>query len=263
MTLVKASHIKGTIIEGKETFASIPGLIMWCETDFGVTLSGSDIVSIGDRSGNGNAIIATLNSRRAQLVSIGGGFSAMQNLSGGRFSNLFNAASKGWNPIMKQQPFGIFTLCGFKASVTSLILRHLGDEANKMWLGVTANGAVRHIFRNSDNTETDWGSANNAVILDNNAPIHAIDLISYGSGNNPRLELFVNTSSVATLATSNVTGSETAGRSFRVLETTQSGQISRLVILLVYDWTGYSVAQINSFRQRINNLREEKYGSIF
>jgi hypothetical protein len=65
------------------------------------------------------------------------------------------------------------------------------------------------------------------------------------------------------LATSNVTGSETAGVDFRILETDNASAVSQLVMVLVYDWTGYSVSQINNFRQRVNNLREEKYGSIF
>jgi hypothetical protein len=261
MTQVKAAHMKGVRIEGKETFASIPGFIMWCETDFGITLSGSDIVSIDDRSGTGNSIIGASAPRRAQLVSIGGGFNAMQNSGNTKWSNLLNAASKGWNPILRQQPSGIFTLFSRNANGTGYILKHLGNEANKMWLLVNTSGAVRHIFRNSSNTETAWGSANGIVSLNNT--IHAIDLVSYGSGNNPRLELFANTSSVATLATSNVTGSETAGVDFRILETDNASAVSQLVMVLVYDWTGYSVSQINNFRQRVNNLREEKYGSIF
>jgi hypothetical protein len=260
MTQVKAAHMKGVRIEGKETFASIPGLIMWCETDFGVSLSGNDVLSIQDRSGNNNSIIG-LAGRRMQLVSIGGGFNAMQSSGNGKWSIIYDPPSKGWNAIIKQQPFGIFSLFSRNNFGTGTIVKHLGNEPNKMWLLVLDNGSVRHIFRNSNNIETNWGSANNVVSLDNT--IHAIDLVCYGSGNNPRLELFANTSSVATRATSNLTGSETADTDLRIIETNNPSAISQLVMLLVYDWTGYSVAQINNFRQRINNLREEKYGSIF
>jgi hypothetical protein len=261
MTQVKAAHMKGVRIEGRETFASIPGLIMWCETDFGVALSGSDILNIADRSGFNNAIVGASAPRRAQLVSIGGGFNAMQNSGNGKWSIIYDPPLKGWNSIIKQQPFGIFSLFSRNNAGTGTIVKHLGNEANKMWLLVDANGSVKHVFRNSANSETEWGSANGVVSLNNT--IHAIDLVSYGSGNNPRLELFANTSSVATRATSNLTGSETAGVDLRIIETNNASAISQLVMVLVYDWTGYSVAQINDFRQRINNLREEKYGSIF
>jgi hypothetical protein len=261
MTLIKAAHMKGVIIEGKETFASIPGLIMWCETDFGVTLSGNDIVSIDDKSGFNNAIVCYVASRMAQLVPIGGGFYAMQRSGSAKWSNLLNAASKGWNPIFRQQPFGIFTLHSRNSQGVVYIFEHSPTGANRMYFYVDAGGAVRYIFRNSDGIETTVASSNGLVSLNNT--MHAIDAVCYGAGNSPRLELFVNTSSVATLATSNVTGLERAEADFRVLRTVNTNTVAQLMMVLVYDWTGYTVSQINSFRQRVNNLREEKYGSIF
>jgi hypothetical protein len=262
MTLIKAAHMKGVRIEGKETFASIPGLIMWCETDFGVTLSGNnDVVSVADRSGFNNQIVCYVESRKAQLVPIGGGFYAMQCSGTAKWSNLLNAASKGWNPIFRQQPFGIFTLHSRNSQGVVYIFEHSPTGTNTMYFYVDAGGAVRYNFRNSDGIDTFVFSASNLVSLDNT--MHAIDAVCYGEGNSPRLELFVNTSSVATLATSNVTGLEKAEADFRVLRTVNVNTVAQLMMVLVYDWTGYSVSQINSFRQRVNNLREEKYGSIF
>jgi hypothetical protein len=261
MTLIKGAYFKGLRIEGKKSFASIPGLIMWCEADYGVTLSGSDIVSIADRSGFNNEIVGLYEENRGQLVTISGTFKAMQN-SGIKYSNIVNPAAKGWNAIIKQRPFGIFTLVSRNQNPNSVfILRHNYMEPNEMWFFISSTGSARHIFSNSNNNRINWGSANNVVSSDNT--IHAVDLVCYGTGNNPLLQLFVNTSSVATRATSNLTGSETVTSDFYVLENPNVNAISQLVMLLVYDWTGYSVAQINSFRQQVNNLREEKYGSIF
>jgi hypothetical protein len=96
-----------------------------------------------------------------------------------------------------------------------------------------------------------------------NNTIVAVDLICYGTSNNPVMEMFVNTVSVATRATTNITGTETANLDFRILETDNASSVNDLIMLAVYDWSDYTVPEINQFRIRFNQLREEKYGSIF
>jgi hypothetical protein len=262
MTLIKSAHLKGVRIGRNNAFdPTLPGLIMWCEADYGVTLSGNDILSIDDRSGFDNAIVGLSEPNRGQLVTISGVFKAMQNV-GVKYSNIVNPATKGWDAIIRQRPFGIFSLVSRNNSGGGgLILDHTTGGPNLMRLLINSVGSVRHIFRNSNNQEINWGSANGVVSLNNT--VHAVDLISYGAGNSPQFELFVNTSSVATRTGSNLTGLETVGTDLRVLHGTATSSRGELVMILVYDWTGYSVAQINSFRQQINNLREEKYGPIF
>jgi hypothetical protein len=259
---LKGIEMSGVIFDTKDRFTSIPGLIQLNELDFGVTLSGSDIVRIEDQSGFDNYIWGDSAPRRAQYYNIPStSFYSMRNSDNAKWSILVNPNLKGWNSIIQQKKFGIFTLFSRSSSGTGFILKHAGNEASKFWFAVNSSGSVRHIFRNSANSETNWGSANNVVPVNNT--IVAVDLICYGTSNNPVMEMFVNTVSVATRATTNISGTETANREFRILETDAAGAVQDLVLLAVYDWSSYTVAEINQFRSRFNQLREEKYGSIF
>jgi len=255
-------ELSGCIFDTKDIFTSIPGLIQLNELDFGVTLSGSDIVRIEDQSGFDNYIWGDSAPRRAQYYNIPStSFYSMRNSGNAKWSRLVNPNLKGWNSIIRQNKFGIFTLFSRSSLGTGFILKHAGNDPGKFWFLVNSNGAVRHIFRNSSNSETNWGSANNVVPVDNT--IVAVDLICYGTSNNPVMEMFVNTVSVATTTTTNITGTETANLEFRILETDSDGAVQDLVLLAVYDWSAFTVAEINQFRSRFNQLREDKYGSIF
>jgi hypothetical protein len=263
MTLIKSAYFKGVRIGRSNTFnPALPGLMMWCEADYDVTLSGNNIESVRDRSGFDNTIQYVSESNRPQLVTSSAGFKVVQN-NGVRYGNIINPEEKNWNAILRQQPFGIFTMLS-KSNFGggTRILQNVVSGPNEMRFWVTNAGSVDYTFRNSNGIQLSVSSGT-GLVPGNMITFATVDLICYGPGNNPRLELFVNNSSVATLATSNVTGLETVGTDFRVYGTYGGNSFNQFPIILVYDWTGYSVAEINNFRQRINNLREEKYGVTF
>jgi hypothetical protein len=72
MTLIKGAYIKGVRGERARSFASIPGLIMWCEADYGVELDSNNfVVKVADRSGRQNDIVGSRPSFRSTEKIIG------------------------------------------------------------------------------------------------------------------------------------------------------------------------------------------------
>lgn len=263
-TEFKGIGVRGLIVEGKKTFASIPGLIQLNEMDFEVTTisnSGNlDIVRVGDRSGFGNTIEGDSSPRRSQLVNFSGAFKSMRQSSTGRWSK--NITKSNWTNVIRQNPFGIFALYARNSTGSSeYMLKHGGNETNKFWFIVSNTGAVQHIFRNASNSETSWGTSASQFPLDGSA--HAVDLVSYGSSEATKMEIFIDTISKATRTTSNISGTETANREMRLLEQATVGAQQDLIMIAVYDWTGFTKSQIDVFRADINAVREEKYGTIF
>ena len=263
-TELKGLSLRGIKIEGKKTFASIPGLIQLNEMDFEVLtiVNGGnlDIRRVGDKSGLGNAIEGGSATRRGQLVTFSGAFKSMRNSDAAKWSEI--RLSTLYTPLIRHQPFGIFTVYARNNNTSAnYLLKHRGNAAGKFWMWVNINGATRFTFRNASNTETEWGSANGAFPVNSTAA--AYDLISYGTAEAIKMEQFVNTVSVATRSTTNIAGTETMQDDLRMLETANAGDQQDLIMMAVYDWTGYTKTQIQSFMADVNAIREEKYGSIF
>jgi hypothetical protein len=256
MTLIKGAYFKGVMVEGARSFASIPGLMMWCEADYGVELDSNNfVVKVADRSGRQNDIVGSRPSFRSTLISLGNGFYAIQSTGANVYNVVLNANTKGWEPLAKKGPFGIFSIYSTNGDGQYFVAHGVNLTQNQFWLRVTPTGAVQEIVAGSA-----WNSVGGLVNLDNS--FYAIDLISYGYQNNPTRRLYLNTNMVAQRATVPYDGTETADPNPRIL-ITNSSNINQLVMLLIYDWAGYTPAQIDSFRQQVNAIREEKYGSIF
>lgn len=261
---VSGAHIQGMTWEGKDQFSSIPGLIQLNEMDFEVvTVSNAgneDIVSVGDKSGNSNRILGFSGVRRAQLMTVSGAIKSMRNIGAAKWSTNFTAHK--WEPIIRQQPFGIFALYSRNSTGNdSYMIKHGGNEPNKVWFIVNSSGQLIHIYRNSSNTETSWGTPVSTVPLDGS--FHALDLISYGTSEVTKLELFIDEVSQNSRTTTNITGTELANKEVRFLEQGNAGAQQDLIMVAVYDWTGFSKTQIQAFQTRINAIRQLKYGGIF
>jgi hypothetical protein len=256
MTLIKGAYFKGVRVEGARSFASIPGLMMWCEADYGVELDSNNfVVKVADRSGRQNDIVGNRPSFRSTLISLGNGFYAIQSAGSNVYNIVLNADTKGWQPLAKKGPFGIFSIYSTNGGSQYFVQHGTNGTQSQFWLRVSGAGAVNEIVAGSS-----WNSANGLV--NQNNTFYAIDLISYGYQNNPTRRLYLNTNLVASRATVPYHGTETADPYPRIL-TSGTGVINQLVMLLIYDWAGYTPTQIDSFRQQVNAIREEKYGSIF
>jgi hypothetical protein len=259
--------VKGYSFKMQEDFTSIPGLRGYYDGRYGVNLEGGKISSVLDLSSEGTLAVNTIANRRPLWTD--GKWIDYVSVSG-EFCSLYSNTKRDLNFLHNGQPFGVYGLSYFTfhsgANVSHVPLTTYSTfgtdvgmrlsfasqtSSGSMRVQVTPGGGTVRIITLTNLLNT--GSTNYRVFP--NAYTYSHVFLGTTVTNNQILR-FDNIELITTDASILSEYPQGNHSTFSVGRNTQPSEIYRSGILLLYDFTGFSQAQIALYDSKIRTLLE-------
>ena len=261
--IFKGNSLTGFALETAENFNSIPGLRLYLDSRLRVTAIGGFVKSIQDASNAG--LNFTIQNFATLPITYENGIITQNNLTAGQASQFLNTQGN-WNFFENGSPFAVFGFHKIKygANTSNVHVRNLETgftgQAISRVIHTAANRSLRFQVLNQEGTAGQTvisvNSANN-TIPDDTAYTYGVIRRSLNNTNNFRL--YLNNSQIHQETNSNTQIPSTTRN--RILIYPLPAAIDHRVdwgFQVIYDWTGFTEAQVDAFVTRLRILVEQR-----
>ena len=254
------SFLGGWAFQTAENFSSIPGLVAYWDSLFRITTVGGDVRLIGD--GSGNNLNLSKNISSTLTTSYSGGIITQNNLTAGLRSQFTNNQAN-LNFLENGSNFAIFgcNKIKFGAQSNNLEVRAIagnsqgaGGGSRAIWTSqnrslrfqvIQETGANLFVVETANNTIPDdekftWGVVRRSVSGTNNFQLFVKNAVTNRTNAN-----FQNPSQVRNVV------------NYNLLTNTLDHRIDS-GFSVIYNWDGFTEAQVNGFTDRLRILVEQR-----
>jgi hypothetical protein len=252
--------------KGRDTYSSVPGLNLWIDGRYGVT-SSSNLISFVNDLGSFEKHVYNNKSQRQPTYEDGKWIKFISQT--GLLTNLTNT-NRDTQFIHNGRPYGMYYIINPTMSVSTPADLQLLSTTSAGGTGIqtflqplVSNGRFAVIIRNngvvvrtaSVTNLLNTGSSNYTTF----PQTFLVSSLFLGSGiTNNQTVRFGNLSSISTASAIASAYSQDQASSFNIGSMSSTIHYCKIGMLLLYDWTGYSVSDVNAFDLRVRTLLAEE-----
>jgi hypothetical protein len=261
--IFKGNSLTGFALETAENFNSIPGLRLYLDSQLRVTAIGGFVKSIQDASNAG--LNFTIQNFATLPITYENGIITQNNLTAGQASQFLNTQGN-WNFFENGSPFAVFGFHKIKygsaagtVNVRSMETGFTGQPISRVIHTAATRRLVFQVLNQSGTagqTVISVNSANN-TIPDDTAYTFGVVRRTLNSTNNYRM--FIDNTLIHEQSNTTVQIPSTT-RNRMLIYTLPEANDHRVDwgFQVIYDWTGFTEAQVDAFVTRLRILVEQR-----
>lgn len=248
--------LEGLTLDSQSNFNSIPGLVLWLDTRNRKTASGGSIVDWSSKTTDARLFSAPVSAQRPFDTDPFVDFDDVTNTQG---RQLRTAKSNVFNFFHDGSPFGYFEIMGFKQAASGLTASRTfttragsGSGAN---ISISADNRLIYQCVNSGSLVIGAQTGINTLTEETILSV-AVTRNSLNQSNN--LKFYIQN----TLSTQNSVTAVASGDSSSLAVGLINAKRYIPCLKLLYDWTGYTSSEVESFSSEVRAIVEQEKTSF-